>query len=231
MLSQRLKTVASCVTKGYRVADIGTDHGYIPIYLAQNGIVPSAIAMDINKGPLARAEEHIRENGLEDRIETRLSDGLAKLKEEEVDSIIIAGMGGTLIVKILSEGLSIIRQVKEVILSPHSDLDVVRRFLQEEGFVITYETMLVEDGKYYTVMKTTQGHMEYDKSIYFKYGKFLLESRNPILQEFLVKELATYNKIATNLSKLSSETILERREQIGFIVSEIKEALTYYESR
>ncbi len=103
-LSERLRAVAALVTSGGTVADIGTDHAYIPIYLIQTGAVSRAIAMDVNQGPLARAREHIAQYGLEASIETRLSDGLAALRPGEADSIVIAGMGGALMVRILDEG-------------------------------------------------------------------------------------------------------------------------------
>ena len=89
-ISNRLLTVARAVTPGRRVADIGTDHGYVPIWLAERDIIPSAIAMDVNRGPLERAYAHIRESGLQDRIETRLSDGLAALGQDEAVTLVIA---------------------------------------------------------------------------------------------------------------------------------------------
>ena len=88
-LSKRLQTVANAVTPGSRVADVGTDHGYVPIYLVERGLCPEAIAMDVNEGPLARAEEHIRAEGLSDRIQTRKSDGLAALAPEETDAVVV----------------------------------------------------------------------------------------------------------------------------------------------
>ncbi len=103
-LSNRLETIASFVTEGYVVADIGTDHGYIPIYLTSNGNCPRAYAMDVNKGPLSRAQEHISQYGLDAYIETRLSDGLEALKPGEGDTLVIAGMGGPLVEKIVLTG-------------------------------------------------------------------------------------------------------------------------------
>lgn len=103
-LSERLRAVAALVMSGGTVADIGTDHAYIPIYLIQTDAVSRAIAMDVNPGPLSRAREHIAQYGLESEIETRLSDGLAALRPGEADSVVIAGMGGALMRRILEEG-------------------------------------------------------------------------------------------------------------------------------
>ena len=114
------------VTEGSSLADVGTDHGYIPIALVQTGKVSRAIAMDINKGPLERAALHIREQHLEDRITTRLSDGMTALKEGEADTVLIAGMGGALTVHILEGGAHCLASVKELILQPQSEIWLVR---------------------------------------------------------------------------------------------------------
>ena len=103
-LSKRLQAVADLVTPGSRLADVGTDHGYVPIWLYEQGIIPSAIAMDLREGPLNRAKENIAVHDLSDGITVRLSDGLEKLLSGEADSIVIAGMGGMLVKKILFPG-------------------------------------------------------------------------------------------------------------------------------
>ncbi len=150
-LSKRLTKVASFVTKGNRVADIGCDHGYVPIYLVKENIAVSAIAADVRKGPLSRAEEHIKEYGLEAQIETRLSDGLEKIKPKEVQSIVMAGMGGLLMIRLLSLGTETAHAAEELILSPQSDLDEFRRFMIRDGYTICQEAMMKEDGKYYFI--------------------------------------------------------------------------------
>lgn len=151
-LSKRLETVASFVGEGSRIADVGTDHGYIPIVLTERRKAAGAIAMDIGFGPLQRAVEHIRERGLEERIETRLSDGVQGLAPGEADTVIIAGMGGELVIHILEGGAHLWDAVQHWILSPQSELGKVRRFLEIHGFLIAKEDMVEEDGKYYTVM-------------------------------------------------------------------------------
>ena len=151
-LSMRLRMNASLVTPGNRLADVGTDHGYIPIALVEEGVIPSALAMDVNEGPLMRAEEHIRLSGLVPYIETRLSDGLEKLGCGEADSVLVAGMGGPLIIRILSEGKRQLAGVRELIVQPQSEIGLVRHFLEESGWNIDVEDMVREDGKYYTAM-------------------------------------------------------------------------------
>lgn len=152
-LSKRLQTVANAVTPGSRVADVGTDHGYVPIYLVERGLCPEAIAMDVNEGPLARAEEHIRAEGLSDRIQTRKSDGLAALAPEETDAVVIAGMGGALMCRILQDATAFLEAGRELILQPQSEWFKVRRLLSASGYRIIQEWFLEEEGKYYVVIK------------------------------------------------------------------------------
>jgi tRNA (adenine22-N1)-methyltransferase len=152
-LSKRMEAAAAMVSAGNILADVGTDHGYIPIELVQRGIVPSAIAMDLREGPLSRAREHIKEQGLSDRITLRLSDGVSALSKGEADTVLIAGMGGELIIRILTDGADICHGVRELILQPQSVIGEVRRFLRENGYRITDEDMVLEDGKFYPMMR------------------------------------------------------------------------------
>lgn len=129
-ISERLTMAASLVSDGGVLADVGTDHGYVPIYLLQQKRIPRAIAMDINRGPLERAKEHSRLYGLEEYIDLRLSDGVNALKLGEADSILIAGMGGGLVMHILEDGKEVCHRAKELILQPQSELERVREFLR-----------------------------------------------------------------------------------------------------
>ena len=191
-LSERLNTVVSFVKPGSRVVDVGTDHGYVPIELAQRGIISHGLAMDVRKGPLERAKEHIRQYGLEDVIETRLSDGICQLQDHEADTVIVAGMGGELVIHILEEGRRFWDQIGHWILSPQSELDKVRDYLVEQGFAIERETMLKEEGKYYVVMDVVRGQMESLKPWESLYGPLLLKesgfSRTFAEREDLVRE-------------------------------------------
>lgn len=150
-LSERLKTVAECVTRGNAVADIGTDHGYLPIYLCTQQIAPYVIGMDVNKGPLSRAAKNI--GGLSGQIELRLSDGLAGLKPQEVQTVTICGMGGKLMERILTEGEHVITSDMEIILSPQSELMHFRAYLELKHYCVVQEHIVLEDGKFYFIMK------------------------------------------------------------------------------
>ncbi len=151
-LSKRLKAAAAFVSKGSRVADIGTDHGFLPIYLIQSGRCRQAIAMDIRKGPLMRAQEHIAAAGLEAVIQTRLSDGMQELQVGEADSIVIAGMGGLTVLHILEGAKHLQKDVKELILEPQSDIAKVRKYVREHKMYIDKEDLVYESGKFYPVL-------------------------------------------------------------------------------
>ncbi len=218
-----MKAVASMVTPGSTLADVGTDHGYVPIALVQGKKIPKAIAMDINKGPLQRACEHIAECSLEDYIETRLSDGVEKLEVGEVDTILIAGMGGELVIHILSEGREVCRSAKELVLQPQSELEKVRRFLRDEKYQIVDEDMVIEDGKYYPMMKVVPVEEDHFWDVIpeeairacYMYGPLLLKNGNPSLRKFLVKQHKQFTKILKELQKQpDSEAISNRKKEV-----------------
>lgn len=202
-LSKRLSAVACLVTPGNRLADVGTDHGYIPIYLIKENRIPHAIAMDVNQGPLLRAQEHIREEQLEERIETRLSDGLKKLLPGEADTAVIAGMGGALTLRILEEGKETADRLRELILQPQSELEKVRKWLEEHHYRIEEEDMILEDGKYYPMMKVVHGEMGPLREIDARYGPVLLKKKHACLRSYLIWERGV------------KETILKQLEQAG----------------
>ena len=213
-LSKRLRAVAKMVTPTAAIADIGCDHGYIPIYLVKGGIVSHALAMDINYGPLECAKENIAAYNYENKIETRLSDGLVALGQGEVQGIVIAGMGGNLIIKILSEGKAIIANVAEMILQPQSEIAEVRKFLQANDYYIVAENMVCEDDKYYPMMKVMHGRMESLREVDYRYGPCLLKDKNSVLKKFLEKEKKTLEKITKQISVAGSGKSLCRVEEI-----------------
>ena len=233
-ISKRLMTAASLVTEGYTLADVGTDHGYIPIYLLEQKKIPSAIAMDINSGPLKRAEEHIRLYGMEAYIQTRLSDGVEALKSGETDAILIAGMGGGLVMHILKEGERVCQAAKELILQPQSELERVRYFLREEGYEIFAEEMVLEEDKFYPMMKVRYtGDQSFGRDLdlmklFNLYGEFLLKNQHPVLKIYLEKEKTLFTKIRSNLEKQPvSENIHRRMEEVNESLRYNKMAMQY----
>ena len=187
-LSLRLSAVAELVTEGNRLVDVGCDHGYLPVYLVEKKKIPGAIAADVGKGPLSRAEEHIRQSGLEAYIETRLSNGLQEIEKGEGDTLVIAGMGGPLMERILTEGRRALGGFRELILQPQSDVPHVRRFLSREGFSHHGgEDRPGRAGKFYFIIKAVPETGENSRvqenpwtEQDFLFGKSLLESRHPV---------------------------------------------------
>ena len=230
-ISDRLRIVAHMCDKGAVVADIGTDHGYLPIYLVQEGIAPSAIAMDLRKGPLEKAKKHICDNCLEDRIQTRLSDGLEKLSKNEADIITICGMGGRLIADIVTKGKDVITQNTILVVSPQSEVGEFRHFLVSQGFEIEDEQMLKEDGKYYFIIKCRKSEesvcSEFSETQY-QYGWKLLDSKDKTLYEYLIKEKETNEGISNSIKKdESNPTVKLRLQQLSQKNNIIMKALSY----
>ncbi|QNM05531.1 tRNA (adenine(22)-N(1))-methyltransferase [Qiania dongpingensis] len=236
-LSKRLTAIGAMVDPGSRLADIGTDHGYLPIWLVEQGVIPSAIAMDINEGPLLRARAHIEEHGLDARISLRKSDGLEGLEPGEADTAVIAGMGGMLIIRILERGKRIAAGLRRLVLSPQSEIKEVRRYLLRNGYQIFAEDMAEEEGKYYVVIKA--GYLQETADgkeglgpdeepwsyIEEKYGRYLLRTGKPVFLEYLKKEEDTLIKIRETLMEVRTKKADERLLQIDREILAVKEAL------
>ena len=211
-MSRRMQKLASLVTEGNRLADVGTDHGYIPIALVQAGKIPSAIAMDVNRGPLARAEAHIREAGLATYIETRLSDGLRELGAEDADTVLIAGMSGMLILRILTEGIPHLSGVEELILQPQSDVYRVRDWLQKHGYRVETEELVEEDGKYYPMMRAVRGQERRMEQAELYYGKAEVQRSPEVLRSYLETKLQEGQRILLKLEANGKEDTARAQE-------------------
>ena len=226
-ISERLATVASLIPKGAHLVDVGTDHGYVPIWLLQKQHIVSAIAMDVNKGPLARARENRDKYGFTDVMDLRLSNGLEKLKPGEGDSVLIAGMGGPLMIRILEEGRKNATSIQTWVLQPQSEIPSVRRYLHEHDFKIVEEIMLKDDGKYYMAMKAVPGHEEPWNELEYLFGKDLLLNQHPVLKEFVEKEMRLYENIVQQLIR-SEQKESERYREVVQYLNNLKQAITYY---
>ena len=196
--------------------------------------------MDVNQGPLNIARTNISKEGFSDKIETRLSNGLLKLSPNEADSIIIAGMGGGLTCKILQEGIDKLDGVKELILQPQSELDLVRKLLKRLDFSIVKEKMLIDDGKYYVVIKAVKETKEggelnqvnnYEDNVeeaHYLYGRYLLVHKDPILHQFLLQQEKVLNNIKTKLEETPTENARNRLEEVKREIRILDIALSYY---
>lgn len=222
-LSNRLETVASMVTKGNIVADIGTDHGYIPIYLVKNGICPTAFAMDINDGPLLRAKEHVLEEGLEEKIKLIKSDGMKELKGQKVDTAVVSGMGGELICKILKES-PVLAELKELVLSPHSEVAKVRECVIKNGYSIVEEKMVVDYGKYYNIIRAEKGISEDYTGFDFIFGKKMFETKDAVFYAYLREMRNKYKGIIELLDK-NERGVSKRNYELRRMLKDCEAAL------
>lgn len=223
-LSVRLQTVADQMLSGGVVADIGCDHGFTSIYLVSQGKAAAAIAMDVREGPLQRAKTHVAEAGLQDRIALRLSDGTAALMPGEADTILISGMGGALMEKILRAKPEVTRQVKELILSPQSDVYRVRHCLHELGFRIVRETMVFDMGKYYVVLRAVPGEEHYCAEIEYTYGRDLIRQKDPVFYRYMVKEK---QRVAGILAHFPADSDPVKRGRLEEEAANINQVLTW----
>lgn len=215
VLSRRLQAVADMVTRTNRVCDVGCDHGFVSIYLVEQGISPRVLAMDVRKGPLSAAAEHVAERGLGSQIETRLSNGLHNYNIGEADTLICAGMGGRLMTRILSEDRDKTGSFQEMILQPQSDIESFRRFLYEQGYHITEENMIEEDGKFYPMMRVVKADTVPDipDQLACRYGPLLLKEQSQVLLSFLMREERIYGEI---LESLRTQGLSEGKRQARF---------------
>lgn len=200
-LDARLTMTASLVRAGRRLVDIGTDHAYLPCELVKRGLTPCAIAADIADGPLKNAEKTVRSYGLSDRILCRKSDGLSALTPEQCEEIVIAGMGGNLIVDILSAAAWIKSAHIHLILQPMTHSEDVRRFLCQNGFVIERETAVLQADKIYIALSASYGCETNAADAFFYYFGLHISSSDPASHLFIKNQKARLVKKYHGLSR------------------------------
>lgn len=215
-ITDRLLKIASFVSEGKRIADIGTDHGYIPVYLLNKGVIPFAILADINKGPLENARKEVRHNGLENKTDLRLGSGIEVLEKGEVDEIIIAGMGGALIAELLEAKKEVAHSAEKLILQPMQAQDELRKYLLSNGYEIMEEVLENEDFRIYEIMtaRYTGKNNTTEDEIYYEVGEKLLENKNDLFVKFIEKKINTNKSILEKLEGIDSENIISRRCEV-----------------
>lgn len=219
-LKPRLQSAADMVRYGSRVADIGTDHAYLPTVLILSGKIPSAVAADLRKGPLENALETVRSNHIEDRVQLRLSDGLKCVSPDDADDIVIAGMGGILISEILTAAEWVKNEKYKLILQPQSHDEDVRRYLFANSFNITDETVCFEDGKIYICIGAVYtGSITSHSEAEIMFGS-LLTRHDDAAEAFINKKL---KRINARLSALNAHGGAEdEKERLEVIIKEVE---------
>lgn len=215
-LTSRLLKTAELITPCKKLADIGTDHAYIPVYALQNDLAETVVASDINEGPLNNAAKTVKQYGFEDRVVLRLSDGLENIEETEADAVVIAGMGGELIAKIIGDA-PWLKNNKQIIMQPMTHFEDLRAFLCDNGYKITKEMVVREGKRLYLALSAEYTEEEADFGEWYFYVGNLIYSNNSDEIEFC-------NKIVSRLEKKYTALINSGYDanKIGKILEEIK---------
>ncbi|MEG0249814.1 MAG: class I SAM-dependent methyltransferase [Peptostreptococcus sp.] len=211
-LTKRLEKIASLVSDNVKVADIGTDHGYIPVYLLKEDKIKSAILADINKGPLNNAREEIKKMGLENLTDLRLGSGVSVLKTNEVDEIIIAGMGGVLISEIIEDGLDVCKSCDKLILQPMQAPEELRKYLLNNNFEIIDEHMVNEDFRIYEIIEARYNpkFKNNPEEIYLELPKQLIDRKEPLMKIIILKKIKECNSILEKIGNSNGKSVEER---------------------
>lgn len=222
-LSKRMQSVADMIQPCDAVGDIGCDHAFVSIYLVEQHRAKRVIASDVRRGPITIAKRNIEAMNLSDQIEIRMGDGLDTIVPGEVNAVVLAGMGGMLMIDILERGEAVVTRCDQLVLQPQSDIEKVRRYLAEKGYHLADEQMLIDAGKYYNLLDVRVHEMvqkdEYDCSKladdwYYMYGGSLLRKKDPVLRSWLVKQRDTTAGLIDSLSGKNTENAAKRLKTV-----------------
>lgn len=222
-LSKRMQSVADMIQPCDAVGDIGCDHAFVSIYLVEQHRAKRVIASDVRRGPIAIAKRNIEAMNLSDQIEIRMGDGLDTIVPDEVNAVVLAGMGGMLMIDILERGEEVVTRCDQLVLQPQSDIEKVRRYLAEKGYHLADEQMLIDAGKYYNLLDVRVHEMvqkdEYDCSKLaddwcYMYGGSLLRKKDPVLRSWLVKQRDTTAGLIDSLSGKNTENAAKRLKTV-----------------
>jgi len=214
-LSERLLVVASYVEQGAVVADIGSDHAYLPTYLIKKGIAQKVIAGEVTKGPFDAANTNVKKEGLENNIIVRLADGLFAIEESDcVDTVTIAGMGGSLITTILESGKQRLGHVKRIIAQPNIQAISIREWAVSNDWKLVDEQIILEDDKIYEILVLERGHVVYSE-LELLAGPFLVNEKNKVFQSKWLSEIVEWNRVLSLITKAEeSSSTVEKKEKL-----------------
>ena len=228
-LTPRLQSVADMVKPCRLVADIGTDHAYIPMYLVENGVAEKAIASDIVDGPVKIAKENIAEQGLSSLIAVTKAYGLKAVADADV--AVIAGMGGKLICDILKEDMAIAKKFESMVLQPMTCQDDLRKFLHKNGFAIVEEDLAKEDDKIYNILLVEKGEQFFEDEFYYYTGKLVFDNQDELLTEYLHKKAEVIKKRILGMKKSQNAEVSAECEKLEALYDRLmKEASQYDKS-
>ncbi len=228
-LSKRLKEIILLIDQCNVIADIGTDHGYVPIYSVKEGLCSKAIASDINKGPVDKARMNVKIEGLDKVISCRQGPGLSTLRANEAEIAIIAGMGGNLIRDIIVDELEITKELKCMILQPAQNPEVLRKFLYNSSFSVLRETVIYDEGKFYEIFKVSYSEANnttYKQYMDYELSDILIRSGSPDLKSYIEFKLSSYERILNYIGE-DSEIAFVRRQEVNNKLILLKEVLNW----
>ncbi|RUR41887.1 SAM-dependent methyltransferase [Clostridium perfringens] len=224
-LSKRLKRIAEHVDKCESVADIGTDHGYIPIYLVKEGICKKAIASDINKGPIEKAKVNVAFEGVSDKIKCLLGPGLNPLKVGEVNGVILAGMGGNLTRDILLADMDKVKKYDFIILQPAQNPEVLREFLYKNDYEIIDEDLIKDEGRFYELFKVKYNEnsekLVFEDELEYEVSPLLREKGHPLFKEFIEEKISRCETILSFI-KEDTEAAKKRKSDLEEKINKLK---------
>lgn len=225
-LSARLACVASLVPAGARVADIGSDHAYLPAALVLDGKIDFAIAGEVVKGPYENAVHEIKDHQLEGQVIPRLADGLAAIEPaDKVDTITIAGMGGSLIASILEKGKDKLTEIKRLVLQPNVGESQLREWLMNNHYQIMTEKIIEEDNHIYEIIVAEPSVVPFRYSKYeLDFGPFLLENKGPIFKKKWREYLQREAHVIDQMQKAQQPPV-KKINEINQFLSQVKEAI------
>ncbi|WP_203361725.1 tRNA (adenine(22)-N(1))-methyltransferase TrmK [Bacillus sp. REN10] len=229
-LSKRLTAVASQIPSQSTLADIGSDHAYLPCYAVKKGIVTQAVAGEVVEGPFQAAKQQVKEAGLEAFIDVRKGNGLEVIAPGEVECITIAGMGGTLIASILEEGKAKLEGVKRLVLQPNVSAINIRQWLLANEWELVAETIMEEDGKIYEVLTAEKGDplkpYQANQAQQLLLGPFLMEEKNEAFVKKWKREARQLELVLENLKNAEDEeAVREKKKQVLDELKLMKEAM------
>ncbi|UEB33256.1 tRNA (adenine(22)-N(1))-methyltransferase [Finegoldia magna] len=230
MKKRRLEEIINLVEDNSIVADIGTDHGIVPYELIKSNKAKKVIASDISEKSLDKLREKLDYLDEPEKIILNVSDGLDNLNEYQVDTIIISGMGGNLIVDILNKNIDVAKSANCVILGANNSLSVLRKFLHDNSFEIIEEVDLFENDKYYQIIKIKVGKQLFSNDYEYEFGKFLIDNKSENLKQYIKQQIENKKTILSNISEKDSDNVKNAIDNINVEIKELEKVLNKIEA-
>lgn len=222
-IGARLEAIGRLVPQNVSIADIGTDHAYLPTWLVERGVIIKAVAGDITEGPCAAARNTVAMYGMNDKIEVRMGNGLSIIEPCETDVIIIAGMGAGTMIEILEASLETAQKARKLILQPMAGASSLRRWVNANGWRIDDE-VLVEEGRHlYEIIVLERGAEAAFTALECEIGPRLLEQRPPLFKKHFAKVCGQYQKMLLNMCRSAEARQSEKYQEIYTLLQELEE--------